>query len=118
MIDMESLNKQAGKLVAECRKKLHIPQEELASFLGVTRTSISNIERGKQALSLSTFCKVADYLHVSPDLLLKQIIELQHDTLTITEDDVPDLWVREMMNRKLSEATSSSADFNGGRSNE
>lgn len=115
---MKSLNAQAGKLVAECRKKLHVSQEELADYLGVTRTSVSNIEHGKQAMSLNTFCRIADYLHISPDLLLKQTIELQRGTLTITEDDVPDLWVRDMMNRKLSETTISNIVLNGGRDDE
>lgn len=45
-------------------------QTMLASQVGLTRTSISNIERGRQKMLLHTFLDIAASLGVAPDRLL------------------------------------------------
>jgi transcriptional regulator with XRE-family HTH domain len=94
---MESLNVRAGKLVAEHRKRHDISQLQLANYLELTRTSISNIERGKQAMSLGMFCKIANYLQVAPDMLLKQVLDSKHDTLTLVSEDEVSKYITEFM---------------------
>lgn len=59
-----------GERIRAERKKLKITQDELASQVGLTRTSITNLEKGKQKLLLHTLVQIADYLGTSPARLL------------------------------------------------
>jgi len=45
-------------------------QAGLAAAVGLTRTSISNVEKGRQKLLLHTFFEVAETLEVDPARLL------------------------------------------------
>ncbi len=96
---MDNINTRTGVMIAAYRKKLNMSQLELAEQLSLTRTSISNIERGKQALSLTMFCAVSELLHISPDLFLKDILKTSHAKLT--EEDVSDPWIRQLINNTL-----------------
>ena len=52
-----------GKLIREERKRRRLTQEELARKAGVTRQTISKMERGKVPLvTLISFFKVLDFL--------------------------------------------------------
>lgn len=105
---MLNVNELAGGAVAKRRKSMHMPQEELAKYLGVTRTSVSNIERGKQAMSLAMFCKVSECLHVSPDILLSEVINPEHAIITlVTKEDAPETWVRDEINNLISSSLGS-----------
>jgi transcriptional regulator with XRE-family HTH domain len=95
---MEELNYNAGQTVAKARTKKHMSQGKLAEALGITRTSVSNIERGKQAMSLATFCKIAHYLHIPPHELLERVTA-RPQRATLLDKDIPE-WVREMINKK------------------
>lgn len=64
-----------GRLVREARDKAGLTQEALASRVGLTRTSVTNIEKGRQKLLLHTFCDLAGALGVSPDALLPENTE-------------------------------------------
>lgn len=55
---------------ARSRAKEHPSQEDLALALGLSRTSITNIERGRQPIQLHTLYKIADVLGVEPTVLL------------------------------------------------
>lgn len=59
-----------GALLAKWRRKRHKSQETLASELGLSRTSITNIERGRQHVQLHTVFAVARLLKISPSDLL------------------------------------------------
>jgi transcriptional regulator with XRE-family HTH domain len=61
-----------GRLVREARDKAGLTQEALASRVGLTRTSVTNIEKGRQKLLLHTFCDLAGALGVLPDALLPE----------------------------------------------
>ena len=112
---MNDLNVRAGRVVAEQRKLREIPQEELARHLGVTRTSISNIEHGKQAMSLATFCKVANYLHIDANVLLEHVLQPKHAKLAlVTEAEEPDKGLRDYINNMLTENMKSSLIISGG----
>ncbi len=63
----KSLYRHIGRAVRDAREALELTQEELASQVGVARTSITNLEKGKQHFPLHHLLSVAEALHV--DLL-------------------------------------------------
>jgi transcriptional regulator with XRE-family HTH domain len=67
-----------GQLLAEARRKKGISQELLADELGLSRTSITNIEKGRQPIQLHTLYCIARLLGVElKDLLPSpQIFEI------------------------------------------
>jgi transcriptional regulator with XRE-family HTH domain len=81
LIMKNDLNVAAGQAVATARGRVGMSQLELAKLLNKTRTSVSNIERGKQAMSLAMFCKISNLLHVAPYALLEEVVE-SHVTLS------------------------------------
>jgi len=85
MNDRDSFYKRVGQLVRKARQDRNFAQEFLASAVGLTRTSISNIEKGRQKMLLHTFCEIADILGVEPDKLLPEPLELD---LTLKQEDL------------------------------
>ena len=72
---MERFYKEFGRLVREARERTEpkITQERLAAIVGLSRTSITNIESGKQHIPLHTLFAIADAVGVKPaDLLPNQ----------------------------------------------
>jgi transcriptional regulator with XRE-family HTH domain len=62
--------RQFGQLLAETRRKKGISQELLADELGLSRTSITNIEKGRQPVQLHSLYCIARFLGVElKDLL-------------------------------------------------
>ena len=59
----KSFNSHIGDIIKQRRKSKKITQEELATELGLSRFSISNIENGNQSLSFYQAFKVANYLN-------------------------------------------------------
>jgi len=55
-----------GKILAEQRIHLGLTQANVAKSLRIQRTSISNIESGKQVLLLDVFVALCDKLSLSP----------------------------------------------------
>lgn len=62
----KSVYEQIGQAVAHYRTKSEISQAALAAAIGLTRTSISNIEKGRQKMLVHTLLEIADALSVSP----------------------------------------------------
>lgn len=58
-----------GDKVRERRKELRMTQQLLGEQVGLTRTSINNIEAGRQNLVLTKLIKMADALDISVDEL-------------------------------------------------
>jgi transcriptional regulator with XRE-family HTH domain len=80
----DQLYREVGRRIRALRqlKKINgkdITQESLALSVGLTRTSLTNIEKGRQKLLLHTFTQIAAILGVSPN-------ELLPDTTTILKD--------------------------------
>ena len=69
-LDSLEVYRMVGERIREERKRQNITQEELASRVGLTRTSITNVEKGRQKLLLHTLVQIADRLGVSPERLL------------------------------------------------
>ncbi len=61
-----------GKRIKRARKNLHLTQQELADLLDLNRTSITNIEKGKQKLLAFMLVEVAGKLKVSVNELLPE----------------------------------------------
>jgi DNA-binding XRE family transcriptional regulator len=53
-----------GSAIRRHRQQAGISQPELAEKLGLNRSSISNIEAGRQRLMLHTLCEIADIFAV------------------------------------------------------
>ncbi len=68
--DHQLFYRQFGRILAEARNKKNISQEVLARELGLTRTSITNIEKGRQPVQLHTLYHISQLLSVElKDLL-------------------------------------------------
>ncbi len=61
-----------GKNIQFQRKKLNLSQETLANNLHMDRKHISDIENGKQNLTLETFFKLSEGLQIDILELLKK----------------------------------------------
>ena len=59
-----------GARIRDERERRNFSQEMLANRVGLTRTSITNVENGRQKLLLHTLFQIADYLGTSPMRLL------------------------------------------------
>lgn len=62
-----------GRRLAWLRKKAQVSQLKLAEFVGLSRTSITNIERGRQPVQLHTLYSMASALREDPPELLPAI---------------------------------------------
>lgn len=56
--------------IKSLRAEKGVSQSALASFLGVTKTQISDIENAKTLTSIERLIALADYFDVSTDFLL------------------------------------------------
>jgi transcriptional regulator with XRE-family HTH domain len=70
MIDRGDINQRFGRRLAQCRKRARVSQEKLADALGLTRTSITNIEHGRQPIQLPTLYAIAEALGIEPTDLM------------------------------------------------
>lgn len=69
---MKQLYEQLGKRVKARRKGQELSQAQLAKQVDLTRTSISNIEAGRQHLPLHVLYRLAQCLHCRPHDLLPE----------------------------------------------
>jgi DNA-binding XRE family transcriptional regulator len=53
-----------GRAIAHCRTEAGLTQAEVAAAIGLTRTSVSNIEKGRQKMLLHTLVEIAESLSV------------------------------------------------------
>jgi transcriptional regulator with XRE-family HTH domain len=97
---MITLKQLVASAIKESRLKHGLQQQDLAAVIGVTRNSISNIEHGKQAVSLSMFCKIADALNEDPGIFLDRILETKPEP-TISKEDVDDLRVLKLIKKTI-----------------
>ena len=69
-MDEDLIKRRFGTLVRRAREAKAIPQERLAEMIGMGRTSVTNIELGRQNVNLQTVYKIAQALEVDPRNLL------------------------------------------------
>lgn len=70
MATEDELYQALGRLMRKAREEAGVTQDQLAALVGLTRTSITNIEGGRQKIQVHTLYAVAQALHLSPTALL------------------------------------------------
>lgn len=92
-----------GQQIRDLRNLRGITQDTLASQISVSRTSITNIEKGRQRLQLHTLYEIALVLDVELDELLPRKSEVSEieDTLNTSEaiDSSEQMWIRSVIAR-------------------
>jgi len=86
MDSTESLYRAIGTLVRGERLKLGITQDELARRVGLTRTSINNIEHGRQKIQVHTLYTLAHMLFVPVHALLPREGRQELEVIEISLD--------------------------------
>jgi transcriptional regulator with XRE-family HTH domain len=77
-----------GARLAAARKRRHLSQAALGTLAGFSRTSITNIERGRQAVQLHHLYTFASILTVEvQDLCPKQTGTVQNAELSVTPQE-------------------------------
>jgi transcriptional regulator with XRE-family HTH domain len=82
--DPEAIYRVFGRKLRDLREAKGIPQAELATLSGLTRSSIANIENGKQRILLHQLFKFAEALGVPIDVLIP-VAEVGSLKMTDTE---------------------------------
>src|SRR5437762_14286026 len=72
-MDSAAVYTELGKLVRAHRERLGLSQADLAEGVGLSRTSITNIEQGRQKILLHHLFKLAAALAVRPEALLPNL---------------------------------------------
>lgn len=72
-MSIEACHQAVGARIRMIRETLGITQDELGKRCGLNRTSVVNIEVGRQRLLLQTVEKLASGLGTSPKALLKGV---------------------------------------------
>ncbi len=76
MIDNNIMIKQLlGKRIKEIRKSRKLTQEQLAEFINIETSSISNIESGKYYPTAENLDKIINVLNVTP----QELFQLEHN---------------------------------------
>lgn len=73
---MEDFYGELGRRIRAARKRLSgggLTQEQLAQRVGLSRSSIANIERGEQQPPVHVFARIAEALDVRPENLLPKL---------------------------------------------
>jgi transcriptional regulator with XRE-family HTH domain len=81
-----SIYADAGKLIKTAREGKHMTQGRLAAMVGLSRTSITNIERGRQKILLHTLSEIADALGIP----LAELLPLTRENRPPLEHKLPE----------------------------
>jgi transcriptional regulator with XRE-family HTH domain len=65
-----TLSQYVGAKIKDLRKERRISQLDLATYIGITRTSLSNIENGKYLISVDYIKMICDYFNIHSSHLL------------------------------------------------
>ncbi|HVZ80513.1 MAG TPA: helix-turn-helix transcriptional regulator [bacterium] len=74
MVDSAQLYSQIGKEISKLRQSKNRTQTQLAKAVSLTRTSITNIEKGRQKILVHTLWDLAEELGIHPSKLLPKKI--------------------------------------------
>ena len=81
MISSDLIYESIGKLVRIRRERLNLTQDDLAQRVGLKRTSITYIEKGRQRIQVHTLYDLATALEVDLPALVPAFKPLEPDTL-------------------------------------
>jgi transcriptional regulator with XRE-family HTH domain len=68
--DQGAFYSEVGRRVRQARERAGLTQDALAARVSLSRTSVTNIERGRQKVLLHTLCGLATAMGVDPVALL------------------------------------------------
>lgn len=69
-LDEQEFYQWIGEKIANARKENRLTQQQLAGRIGLSRTSIGNIEKGRQHPTIHSIWVIADKLNITPSSLL------------------------------------------------
>ena len=72
---LKMIDKRLGKNIQKYRELAGKSQEELSEYIGVSVTSISNIERGANYPSFENFIKILNFINASPNMVMFDMVE-------------------------------------------
>jgi len=72
MTDQQAFYAEVGRRIRQTREERGLTQEALAELVSLTRTSITNIEKGRQKILAHTLVDLATALRVTPATLLPE----------------------------------------------
>lgn len=79
----EKLNKFIASKVGEIRKDNNLTQTDLSQLLGVTRITISNLEKGIQRLDVANIYKLCCLFDLMPNSFFPEIKKIELESKTI-----------------------------------
>ena len=98
---IDPLYAEIGGRILATRKRANLRQEKLAEAVQLSRTSITNIERGRQKIQVDTLYAIAEVLGVRPHALLPLPNQPMSETLQegLSESLPPDeaQWIRRIV---------------------
>ena len=71
MQNEKSVEQIIGKRIQKIRRAKGFTQQQFAEMIGLSTNYLSDIERGKSKMMLSTFVRITEALQVSADVLLR-----------------------------------------------
>jgi len=95
----EEIYKLLGDKIRSSRKSIGLTQDELGKKIGFSRTSITNIEQGRQMIQIHTLYKIADTLNTDPRLLLPLLHEINQETNTELLSQAEQTWLSTIMKK-------------------
>jgi len=98
MAQIDPVYEALGRRIRAARLHAGISQDELARRVRLTRTSITNIERGRQQIQVHTLYTIAKAL----DARLAMLLPAAEESVTNVEDQFPSApeereWVRRVL---------------------
>ena len=77
---LSAFYEELGANIRKTRNARKLSQEELARLVGLQRTSLTNIEKGRQHPPLHTLCEIVEQLKVDISELLPRSTAVQNST--------------------------------------
>ncbi len=87
---MKEVNKIIGRKIMKLRTDYGLTQISCADCIGISRSSIVNIEKGRQALTIDNLYKLADVLECEVSDILPMVSQI------ITPMELPESLIKEL----------------------
>lgn len=88
-----------GQAIRVRRERLGLSQSALAEHTDMARTTITNIEAGRQNLMMHQFIDIARALRAQPTELLDAVNEVAEERVTSKENDSIDAHVEQLLSK-------------------
>lgn len=83
---VDNLYRQLGKRIRTQRESVNMTQEELATAIGMLRTSIVNIEAGRQRPPLHVIYQICHQLGAEPSAMMPTLADVSDVQVAIAGD--------------------------------